>query len=376
MMVLGLLLVLLASASSALAEVPVENLRQVYSEPSDLWPEPWIDKGLDYQELGLLAPAPELTQLQRQEIELGKQLFFEPGLSASGQISCASCHHPDLLFADGRKVATGHNHREGKRNTPSLLNTGLWESWFWDGRSTDLTSQFLEPLTDPVEMAADPDQTLAWLNSQSDYLEAFLALYEEKPNQENLGSALARFQESLRTRTSPFDRFLQGDDQALSDSALQGLHLFRTQARCANCHHGSLLSDQRFHNLGLTFYGRKHEDLGRYLVTGKPEDVGRFRTPSLREVTRTSPWMHNGLFNDMRGLLRMYNAGGFHPRPRRDQADDPLYPKTSSLLQPLNLTAQQLDALESFLHSLSASTPRRFSVSSQPVSASETPTTD
>lgn len=362
-----LLFVLLTSTSWVLAEIATENLRQIYSQPTALWPAPWIDDSVTYHELGLLPPPAESTPELRQEVALGEKLFFEPQLSASGQISCASCHHPDLVFGDGRQVATGHNHRQGQRNTPSLLNTGLWEMWFWDGRSTDLTTQFLEPLTDPVEMAADPERILAWLNSQNDYLAAFLAVYDQEPNLNNLGSALARFQESLRSRNSPFDRFLQGDTQALSDSALEGLHLFRTQARCANCHHGPLLSDQRFHNLGLTFYGRRHEDLGRYQVTGRPEDVGAFRTPSLREVTRTGPWMHNGLFQDLRGLLRMYNAGGFHPRPRHDQRDDPLFPQTSLLLQPLNLTTQQLDALESFLHSLSASTPRRFSVSSQPV---------
>ncbi|MBF0806875.1 cytochrome-c peroxidase, partial [Streptococcus sp. 19428wA2_WM07] len=141
---------------------------------------------------------------------------------------------------------------------------------------------------------------------------------------------------------------------ALNDRELLGLHLFRTKARCMSCHSGALLTDQQFHNLGLTYYGRKkYEDLGRYLVTGKNEDVGKFRTPGLRGVAQSGPWMHNGLFPQMVGLLNMYNAGMSRPVPQNaQQAADPKFPVTSPLLRPLQLTSDEIIALKSFLEVL------------------------
>lgn len=130
------------------------------------------------------------------------------------------------------------------------------------------------------------------------------------------------------------------------------MHLFRTKGGCANCHNGPLLTDQRFHNLGLHFYGRELEDLGRYEVTRNPADIGRFRTPSLLNVNRTGPWMHNGIFADLDGLLRFYNAGGANPRPRTDQIDDLNFPRTDPILKRRELTVEERDAIVAFLETL------------------------
>lgn len=168
--------------------------------------------------------------------------------------------------------------------------------------------------------------------------------------------ALACYQRTLVGGRSRFDAFLRGKGEALSDPEVRGLHLFRTEARCLNCHNGPTLSDGRFHDVGLSYYRRELEDLGRYHVTRQAKDVGAFRTPSLRNVGRAAPYMHNGLF-DLPGVLRMYNAGMPTLRPGPLHAGDPWFPVKSPLLRPLGLNRQDLSDLEAFLRSLDE--PRR-----------------
>jgi cytochrome c peroxidase len=168
---------------------------------------------------------------------------------------------------------------------------------------------------------------------------------------ERIARAIATFERTIVSRPSAFDKFLKGEREALSDSAVRGLHLFRTDARCANCHMGPLLTDEKFHDLGLSYYGRKLQDLGRYEVTKDAKDVGKFRTPSLRNVTRHGPYMHNGLF-DLDGVLRMYNAGMATLRRKEHQKDDPLFPTKSPLLKPLALNKRDLADLRAFLGAL------------------------
>jgi len=156
------------------------------------------------------------------------------------------------------------------------------------------------------------------------------------------------------SRKADFDDFLTRDKKALSDAALRGLHIFRTKARCMNCHNGPLFTDNSFHNIGLTYYQRENEDLGRYKVTGRAEDVGRFRTPSLRDVIRTRPWMHNGLFDNIEGVINMYNAGMPQPKRKPEQAADTLFPRTDVLIKKLDLNKQERDDLIAFLHAITA----------------------
>jgi len=331
-----------------------EKLREVYYRSSSAWPAPQVDPGVDWRELGLLpAPvAPEGDPSTPAKVELGKKLFFDPRVSGSGQIACASCHDPDLGWADGRTTAFGHRRELLKRNAPTVMNLAFVDRHFWDGRAEGLEDQARQVILNPSEMSATPDSIVASLAAVPEYRDAFREAYgSDRIDVDATARALAAFERSLVGGRSAFDKFLKGDRGALSDEAVLGLDLFRGKARCINCHNGPAFTDGRFHDLGLSYYGRELEDLGRYRTTGKPEDVGRFRTPSLRNVTATRPYMHNGLF-ELDGVLNAYNAGMATLRRKPEQADDPLFPTKSPLLKPLGLNKQELGDLRAFLESL------------------------
>ena len=333
-------------------------IAQQYRQPVAQWPAPQVDTDVDWQEMAALpahAPAPPENPFSEPKAALGKKLFNDPTLSRSGQIACASCHEADMAFADGRRVSFGHDRQSGRRNAPSLVMSGYSTALFWDGRGGNLEQQAMHPIVDPVEMAFDIPQLLQRLNTDTAYREQFAQVFGPGPiTTQQTAQALATFQRTLvsATRNTPFEQLLRGRPQRMSDEQLYGLHLFRTKARCMNCHFGPALSDEQFHNVGLSYYGRKYEDLGRYEVTRKPEDVGAFRTPSLRLLMKTGPWMHNGLFVNMEGTLAFYNMGMPRPRPIAQQVDDPLFPRTSDRLKALNMDKDELRALRSFLDTL------------------------
>lgn len=354
-------------ALSASATTPCDDqsadyatcIAQLYRQPIAQWPAPQVDADVAWQEMAALAthaPAPPENPFNEAKAELGKTLFNDPRLSRSGQIACASCHEADMAFADGRRVSFGHDRQSGRRNAPSLVMSGYSQALFWDGRGGSLEEQAMHPIIDPVEMAFDIVQLLQRLNTDAIYRTQFAEVFGPGPiTQEHIAKALATFQRTLvtATRNTAFEQLLRGRPQRMSDEQLYGLHLFRTKARCMNCHFGPALSDEQFHNVGLSYYGRnKYEDLGRYEVTGKPEDVGAFRTPSLRLLTKTAPWMHNGLFVNLEGTLAFYNMGMPRPRPNAQQVNDPLFPTTSERLKALNMDKDELRALRSFLDTL------------------------
>ena len=333
-------------------------IAQQYRQPVAQWPAPQVDADVPWQEMAALpahAPAPPDNPFSDAKAALGEKLFNDPKLSRSGQIACASCHEADMAFADGRRVSFGHDRQSGRRNAPSLVMSGYSPALFWDGRGGGLEQQAMHPIIDPVEMAFDIEQLLQRLNADAAYREQFAQVFGAGPiTTERTGQALATFQRTLvsATRNTAFEQLLRGRPQRMSDEQLYGLHLFRTKARCMNCHFGPALSDEQFHNVGLSYYGRKYEDLGRYEVTRKPEDVGAFRTPSLRLVMKTAPWMHNGLFVNMEGTLAFYNMGMPRPQPNAQQVNDPLFPRTSDRLKALNMDKDELRALRSFLDTL------------------------
>ncbi|TWS00414.1 cytochrome-c peroxidase [Pseudomonas saxonica] len=358
--------VALSSLSATAASVCDEKasdysacIAQLYRQPVAQWPAPQVDADVAWQEMAALpdhAPAPPENPFSEAKAELGKKLFNDPKLSRSGQIACASCHEADMAFADGRRVSFGHDRQNGRRNAPSLVMSGYSSQLFWDGRGGSLEQQAMHPIVDPVEMAFDIPQLLERLNTDAAYHDQFAQVFGDGPiTTERIGQALATFQRTLvkSTRNTPFEQLLRGRPQRMTDEQLYGLHVFRTKARCMNCHFGPALSDEQFHNVGLSYYGRaKYEDLGRYEVTRKPEDVGAFRTPSLRMVMKTAPWMHNGLFVNMEGTLAFYNMGMPRPRPNAQQVNDPLFPTTSERLKVLNMDKDELRALRSFLDTL------------------------
>ena len=356
-------------AASANQTIDIDSLRKIYSQASKNWPKMQVQPGVEAKELGLIETVtfPSNNPFSPAKMRLGETLFHDGRLSRSGQIACASCHDRDLGWADGRQLSFGHDRRRGKRNAPSVENIAFAQSFFWDGRAATLEQQALMPIQDSLEMNFTLVELEQRLNAIKDYQQQFkLAFGDNKVTAKRIGMALATYQRTIISRLSAFDRLLMAERQqnervkqaymyAMSDQAILGLHLFRTKAGCMNCHSGPTFSDQQFHNIGLTYYGRKYEDLGRYNVTAQADDVGRFKTPMLRGVMNTKPWMHNGLFGSMRGIINIYNAGGvvFNKDP-----DDPLSPQTSPLLKPLNLTQVEIDALVEFMSAISASPAR------------------
>lgn len=337
------------------------RLRAVYSRPAAEWPAPHVDSTVAWTEIGLVPepPHPEENPFSKEKAELGRLLFFEPRLSQTGQMACASCHDPDLGWSDGRTTSFGLDRRPLARNAPTLLHAAFQERLFWDGRAGSLEEQARGVLLNPQEMGGEEGAIVAELSRLPAYREAFAAAFGcDEISLDLVTQAIATFERTLVGGRSRFDAFLRGRPDSLDDAQVIGLHLFRTEARCMNCHHGPVFSDGKLHDLGLSYYGRKFEDLGAFRVTGQPEDVGRFRTPSLRNVANTGPYMHNGLF-ELAGVVNMYNAGMPTLRRKEHQADDPLFPTKSPLLRPLGLSAQDRQDLLAFLEALSEP-PRRI----------------
>ncbi len=335
-----------------------DSLRDLYSKNIKLWPKPTVDTGVEWTEL---MPLPDFDSsyfalIERPDIVLGKMLFFDPLLSGSNQISCSTCHNPQNSWGDKLSTSIGHDHQEGKRNTISLLNVHARKTFFWDGRATTLEEQVKSPIAAHDEMAMDPKKLPGKLRKYKGYKKLFKEAYgTEKFNFDHIAQALAAFQRTISSRQSRFDRFLKGEYKMLNDQEIRGLHLFRTKARCMNCHYGQYFTDEEFHNIGLTYYKRKYEDLGRYHVTGNVDDVGKFRTPSLRDIMNTAPWMHNGLFDNITGLLNIYNSGmQMNTAKPEVKALDPMAPVTDPLMKPLKLSKQEIQDVIAFLGAITA----------------------
>lgn len=338
----------------------LDQVREWYQQDASGWPAPTLDDDVTHRQLG---PIPQLTYPEgngpdEARESLGKRLFFDPRLSGSGQIACASCHDPDLGWADGRTTSFGHNRRRLKRNAPSILNSGHRAALFWDGRAESLERQARDVLSNADEMHSGDEVLIANLKEIPSYVADFKAAFGvETPGLEQVALVLASFERTVVGARTRFDRFVDGQHSVLTDEEVSGLHLFRTDARCINCHSGPLFTDDKFHNIGLSQYGRPFEDLGRYEVTGDAEDVGAFRTPSLRDVTRTAPYMHNGLF-EMDVLLRLYNAGMPRNRLTKARTGDAPPPTKSPHLKPLGLNDQDLFDVAAFLGTLEESRSR------------------
>ncbi len=345
--------VLLGAAVTDDAGDSAARLRAAYSGPVATWPKAEVDPGVEFREFGALPPRPTLDDKQRKAVALGERLFNERQLSASGQFACASCHVRELGFGDGHKTSFGHDRQRGERNAQGLLTAAFMEPLFWDGRSPSLEHQALQPIANPIEMAANSRRVEQWINRQQDYRDQFRMAYGvERIRMTDIAQAMADFQRTLRPPRSLWDRALAEGGKVLNDQQILGLHLFRTKARCANCHNGPLLSDLKFHNLGISFYGRELEDVGRYGVTGDPIDVGRFRTPSLRAITRTAPYMHNGIFPHLEGIVNIYAAGGGVDRKVQSSTTKAPPPQPDPLLRKLELTREERAAVVAFLETL------------------------
>ena len=294
-----------------------------------------IPLGLDR---GLLAP-PD-NPVTREKAALGRRLFVDTRLSSDNSLACADCHQPERAFSDGRRVAVGVQDQQGTRNTPAILNRTYGRAFFWDGRTATLEEQVLQPIQHPKELGADLPTVVQRLRADATYQRQFDNIFGRPPDVRSLSYALATYVRTLFSGASDYDRYQAGETTALSTLEQQGLRLFRGRARCTACHVGSNFTDEDFHNTGV-FWGQKPYDSGRVVVTGLSEDTGKFKTPTLREIEHTAPYMHDGSIATLEEVIEFYDRGG-NANPYLDRE-----------LRRLSLTVEEKEALLAFLKSLS-----------------------
>jgi cytochrome c peroxidase len=307
--------------------------------------DPWLTP--------LVAPGPADNRTTPQRAVLGKTLFFDPRLSSSNWISCATCHNPAMGWSDGLPKGFGHDMKPLKRATPTIVNAGFSKILMWDGRHKTLEEQALGPIEAQVEMNQDLPSLIAKLSSINGYLALFDKAYPgEGINEKTIGKALAAFQRTVVSTESPFDRWRKGDQKALSASARRGFELFKGKANCAACHDGFNFTDNGFHNIGLKTIGSE-EDLGRYAERKVPVMRGAFKTPTLRDLERTAPYMHSGIYRTLEQVVDHYDRGG--------DVTENLDPN----MKPLALADTEKADLVTFLKSLTGK-PTAFTVPQLP----------
>lgn len=279
---------------------------------------------------------PDENSLTKAKVELGRKLFFEKGLSRDSTISCASCHLQSLAFADSVPLSAGVSGRHATRNTPSILNIAYAPRLMAEGGVKNLELQVLSPLENELEMDMSVSGACDRLNANVDYKTQFLDVWGDSATPFTLTRTIAAFERTLIGGDAPFDTFMRGDSAALTDVQKRGLDLFY-EVGCDNCHSGSLFTNYQIENNGLD---EQYNDNGLFRLTLLESDMGKFKVPTLRNVGITAPYMHDGRFKTLREVLEHYNAGGKN------------HPNKSTLIQPLNLSDQQLNQIEAFLLSL------------------------
>ena len=284
---------------------------------------------------------PAENPMTAKKVELGRLLFFDKRLSKNDTIACASCHLPAKGFADGMPVSTGINKLKGGRSAPAAINRVFSKAQFWDGRADTLEDQSIGPFVSPVEHGfANHEELVVKIKKIAGYRKLFNEVFGHEVVAGDVGKAIASFQRTILSGNSAVDKFdLGGDDKALSESAKRGLELFRGKARCTRCHSGFNFTDEEFHNLGIG-WDTNTVDLGRYMVTNNAEDIGAFKTPTLREIARTAPYMHDGRFKTLEEVVKFYNQGGVK-NPHQDNT-----------IIPLELTEQEQQDVVALLKSL------------------------
>lgn len=285
-------------------------------------------------------PEDDTKQLTKEQ--LGEMLFFDTILSEDRSISCASCHKPEFAFADTSAFSIGVHGRIGSRNTPSAMNVASRDALFWDGRAATLAEQALGPIENPVEMNLSIEEAITRLNN-SKYKTLFQQVYGAAPDRENLGDAIAAFEETLETGDTPNDRWLREEADSMTAQQIRGRNIFRVKGKCFECHFTPDFTGDEFRNIGL-FNGKEYNDSGRYNVTHNPDDIGKFKVPGLRNVAMTAPYMHDGSMKTLREVIDYYD------QPQKLVPD--ALTRDSLLREPLNLTEGEKQDLEAFLHAL------------------------
>ncbi|MFK7816905.1 MAG: cytochrome-c peroxidase [Gammaproteobacteria bacterium] len=290
-------------------------------------------------------PYPDDNEPNSHRVALGKMLFFDPRLSGDGNISCATCHNPMLGWSDGQALSLGSKGKVLKRASPTITNTAFNTIQMWDGRNKTLEEQAIGPLESDVEMNMDFKSLFIWLRNNGQYSAAFdLAYPEQEINKDTLSKAIASFERTIISNNSPFDRWIKGDQKAMTAQQIRGFKVFLDEEKgnCVACHQAPNFTDNGFHNLGLTSYKDESPDLGRY--EHKPIGLmkGAFKTPTLRDVANTAPYFHDGSSENLTQVMEHYTSGGL--------VKDNVSPNMKSL----DLTKQEIAELVEFMHALTS----------------------
>lgn len=279
-----------APAFSALAAAPADSV----PVPLGLLPIVW----------------PKDNPYTPEKAELGRLLYFDKRLSADGTVACASCHVPQHAFAEPSPVSTGIRGQQGTRNSPTILNRAYSLAQFWDGRAPTLEEQVKGPIANPIEMGNTHDACVTNLDNVPGYRALFAKAFgTEEVSIDRIAKAVATFERTLLSGNSPYDRFTAGDKKALTPAQIRGMKIFFNKAKCDKCHEGLNFTSNSYHNLGVGI-DKPSPDLGRYEVTKEPHDWGAFKTPTLREVANTAPYMHDGSMKTLDEVVEFYDKGG------------------------------------------------------------------
>jgi cytochrome c peroxidase len=331
-------------------------------------------------------PIPEDNPQTPEKIALGNKLFHDKRFSIDGTVSCANCHDAKKAFGDGLQFSVGHHDQTGTRNAPTVINAAFYTSQFWDGREPDLEGQSKQPFVNPVEHGlTNHDAILKIARTDVDYKAAFLSVFGisgEQLSIDHVAKAIASFERTIISGNSPFDRYyFNGNTTAISNAQVRGFKLFIGQGRCQSCHtieqDHAIFTDNKFHNIGigindiqqdiprlataflrtknkgadvdiLVLTDKKSSELGRFAVTNELDKVGAFKTPTLRNIEMTAPYMHDGSLKTLKDVIRHYHNGGVTPAKNKVNA------YLSGGIRPLNLTEAQIDDLVAFMKALTS----------------------
>ncbi|MCK6457242.1 MAG: cytochrome-c peroxidase [Phycisphaerae bacterium] len=318
----------------------------------------------------LPVPIPPDNPQTEAKVELGRMLYFDPRLSGDSSIACAKCHDPAKGFSNGLQMSDAYPGTKHWRHVPTVLNAAYLKHQFWDGRAPSLEAQAVGPIAAPIEMNQNYTHLVEKLSGIPYYVEQFKKVFNSDVNMDNLARAIAAFERTIVSKPGRVDRYLNGDKSALKESEVRGMALFTGKANCIACHHGPVLSDGEFHTTGVPeieplktetdriatrhFFATDQKypnprsvdaDYGRELITKSAADRGRFKTPGLRELKWTAPYMHNGAFETLEEVIEFYSKGGGN------------HPNKDPLLKPFKLTDQEFEDLLSFLEALSSPEP-------------------
>lgn len=335
---------LLALGASLLPSVADAQREQAPKAPLGLPPVPW----------------PTDNPYSKAKAELGRQLYYDKRLSTNQTVSCASCHAPEFAFTDGQPVSTGIKGQKGGRSAPTVINRAYSTLQFWDGRAASLEEQAKGPLANPLEMTMEKDadaahkSCVACLKGIPGYVKQFQKVFGTADlTIDHVAKAIATFERTVLSGNAPYDRYEAGDKSAMTPAQVRGMDVFFNKAKCDSCHIGFNFTDGSYANIGIGI-NKPSPDLGRYMITKREEEKGAFKTPTLREVSRSAPYMHDGSLKTLEEVVEHYNKGGIKN------------PWLDPRMKPLNLTAEDKKDLVEFLKALNgegwqqATAPKSF----------------